>query len=289
EEEEEEEEEEEQTAGITGTAVTAVSNCVYRIEGSRFTASGSYSTPTYITKRIPVSLASSSDDNVTPAGQAILFARLIMNDSYSFYYLLEGQNTSNDDFKYVYARGLSLQNASGTQVKRVDSTMRGHLREYDTSNQTSSNIGLRPDDTGYFFTYSPTSMTLADFNSITQAELTLSLGLNEPTPGTGTPALTPVSAELTVLGYRFGEKDGDLGLEISIQNTGTTPAKLNSIKVVLMDGDSISLYHGSFVRFPTGGLLQPGETGGFFRVGTDLGNASADEVFIILDYQDPAQ
>jgi archaellum component FlaG (FlaF/FlaG flagellin family) len=112
------------------------------------------------------------------------------------------------------------------------------------------------------------------------------LGLNESGPNLH--LHTEVDAEFTVLGYRYGERDGVTGLEISIQNTGTTAAILSSARVFFMDGDDITLYHGSFTRFPTGGLVAPGAVGGFFKAANDLGNASADKLMILLNFKDPA-
>ena len=274
------------SSDITGNTVTSVSNCISFISGNRFTATGSIGSATYQTKRIPVSLASSSPTQVEPLGDAILFARHIMNDSWSLYYLLKGNNSSNDDFKYVYAQGLVLSDSTGTLSERVDSTLYGHLREIDTTNQTSHNIGLRPDDEGYFFTTSPVTITQSEWDSIDTGELTTTLGLNESGPNLN--LHTEVDAEFTVLGYRYGERDGVTGLEISIQNTGTTAAILSNARVFFMDGDDITLYHGSFTRFPTGGLVAPGAVGGFFKAANDLGNASADKLMILLNFKDPA-
>ncbi len=271
------------TGGITGNSVSAVSNCVFFIEGERFTSTGGYTTATYMTKRVPVILASGSVDQVEPVGDAIVFARLGLQDTWSVYYLLKGQNKSNDDFQYVYARGLNFTDDDSSFSKRIDATLYGRLRETDTDNQTSHNIGLRPDDEGYFFTTSASSITGTDFAKIDRAELTTSLTVNA-----GSPPHTEVEAKITVLGYRYGERDGNMGLEISIQNSGNTDVQLNkNPRVFLMNGDDVTLFHGSFTRFPTGGLIQPGETGGYFQSATDLGNASADKVMIILDYQDP--
>jgi hypothetical protein len=260
-----------------------VSNCVFFIEGNRFTSSGDPFTDVYSTKRVPVTLASGSDNQVEPVGEAIVFVRPFSGDTKSLYYLLKARNNSQEDFKYVYARSLKFFDDDSTYTKSLDGTLKGHLRETDTDNQTSHNIGLRPDDEGYFFSLTAGRIDIADFDAIDRAELTTSL-----TENAGSPPHTEVEAEITVLGYRYGDRDGNMGLEISIQNSGDTAVQLNRYpEVILMDGDDVTLYHGSFTRFPTGGLVQPGETGGYFQSATDLGNASADKVMIILDYQDP--
>ncbi len=275
-------------SGTLGTDVTEVSNCISFIRGDRFTASGSYSGATYMTRRVPVTLAAGSDDRVEPVGEAWVFARLIMDDEWSLYYLLKGKNSSSDDFKYVYARGLNFIDDNSTFTKSLDGTLYGHLREIDIDNQISHKIGLRPDDEGYFFSLTPGTISGTDFASIDRAELTTSLGLNESGPNMN--LQTEVDAQFTVQGYRYGKRNGELGLEISVKNTGSSPAQLLKRPMVfLMDGDDITLYHGSFTRFPDGGMVEPGETGGYFQVASDLRNASADGIMIILDFQDPAR
>ena len=188
------------TDGITGTDVTEESNCISIIRGDRFTASGSFSGATYMTKRVPVTLAAGSDDRIEPVGEAWVFARLIMDDQWTLYYLLKGKNSSSDDFKHVYARGLEFIDDNSNFTEKLDGTLYGHLREIDIDNQISHKIGLRPDDEGYFFSLTPGTISGTDFASIDRAELTTSLGLNESGPNMN--LQTEVDAQFTVQGYR---------------------------------------------------------------------------------------
>lgn len=264
---------------IAGSDVSQLNNCIATIKGDRFSTSDGLSTAVFISKDVPVQVSSSGDSGISPEATAKLVGRVIDATTLGAYMILQAQNTSSTDYKYVYARPVNFYNAASQRVLYTDSTMRGTNRKASQTSNTCNNVGLAPGDSGLFWYSSPKTISSSDFNSIQQAEITLSLTENN--------SFTDASSEFTVLGYLFDEVEGELCLTIELKNTGTGRGKLGSATIMLYDDGDFTYFTGNdLIKTPSDGIVDVNEIC-FYRIKSMyLGNASADEVTIIYNYDD---
>lgn len=264
---------------IAGSDVTQLNNCIATIKGDRFSTTDGLSTAVFISKDVPVQVSASGDSGITPEATVKLIGRVIDTTTLGAYMILQAQNTSSTDYKYVYARPVNFYNAASQRVLYTDSTMRGTNRKASQTSNTCNNVGLAPGDSGLFWYSSPKTISSSDFNSIQEAEITLSLTEND--------SFTNASSQFTALGYLFEEVEGELCLTIELKNTGTGRGKLGSATIMLYDDGDFTYFTGSDLRkTPSDGIVDVDETC-FYRIKSMyLGNASADEVTIIYNYDD---